>query len=253
MTLLNSMGLISTIAILVPIISILALKLAWYKSFPALLLYYLFLLSYNLVNLAYINVGNPAILNYHKIVNHLVETPLILSFFTYFSRTVEFRKKLLLSIAVYVGFEITMIGLYGFTPRAITYIMAPGLLIILALSSMFFLHQVKIAVIYHKAVGKAIIIASLLFAYSGYSFVYVVDYVIETQYTMDVYLIYYLITIITSIPVAIGIYFERKRIRHLSELQTTREELKKIYGEEVPEDAENFGKVALNYDKEQWN
>ena len=34
------MGLISTIALLVPIILLLAFKLAWYKSFPALLFYY---------------------------------------------------------------------------------------------------------------------------------------------------------------------------------------------------------------------
>lgn len=253
MTLLNSMGLISTIAIFVPILFLLAYKLAWYKSFPALFFYYLVLLSYNFVNLEYFGLGNPAVAGYHKIANHLLETPLILFFFTYFSRTVEFRKKLLLSIGIFIGFEITMIGLYGFTTRATTFIMAPGLLIIMALSSMFFLHQVKIAVIYHKAIGKAIMIASLLFAYSGFSFVYVVDYLIETQYTMDVYLIYYLITIITSIPMAVGIYFERKRVQHLSELQTTREELKRIYGEDDPERTESFGKVALNYDKEQWN
>jgi hypothetical protein len=48
-------------------------------------------------------------------------------------------------------------------------------------------------------------------------------------------------------------YFERKRVRQLSELQTTREELKKIYGDEEAQATGPFGTVALNYDKEQWN
>jgi hypothetical protein len=253
MTLINTMGLISTIALFVPIIILLVFKLAWYKSFPALCFYYILLASYNLVNLDYINIGNSVIPHYHKIINHLAETPLLLFFFTYFSRTAEFRKKLIIGIFLFLAFEVIIVGIYGLTPAAVTIVMAPGLLSILALSSFFFIHQVKIAVIYHKAIGKAIMVASLLFANAAYSFIYIVDYVIETPYTMDVYLIYYLVTIVTSIPMAIGVFFERQRVRHLSELQTTREELKKIYGSEEREATGPLGTVALNYDKEQWN
>jgi hypothetical protein len=118
---------------------------------------------------------------------------------------------------------------------------------------MFFIHQVKIAVIYHKAVGKAIMIASLLFAYAGYSFVYIVESLFENSYKKDAYLIYCLVTIVTSIPMAVGILFERKRVQQLSELKVTREELKKIYGEGEKETPGRFGTVALNYDKDQWN
>ncbi|MEO5564371.1 MAG: hypothetical protein ABIR18_13075 [Chitinophagaceae bacterium] len=253
MTLLNSMGLLSTIALLIPIILLLAFKLAWYKSFPALFFYYVLLLSYNFFSLNYISVGNAAVTEYHKIINDLLETPLVLIFFTYFSRTAEFRKKLIGSIFVFIAFEIVTLIICGFNNKATTIILAPGLLAILSLSILFFIHQVKIAVIYLKAIGKAIMIASLVFAYAGFGFVFIVNNLLGTQYTMDVYLIYYLVTIITSVPLCVGIYFERKRVRQLSELQTTREELKKIYGDEDPRATGPFGKVALNYDKEQWN
>jgi hypothetical protein len=253
MTLLNSMGLISTIALLLPIIMLLAFKLAWYKSFPALLFYYLFLLSNNFLSLSYIPVNNGSIILYHKIINHFLEVPLILFFYTYFSTTAKFRKRMLIATFGFIAFEIAVIALFGFTMRATTIILAPGLLAVLILSSLFFFHQAKIAIIHHKAIGKAILIASLLFAFSGYTFVYVVNHLVETPYTKDVYLLYFLITIVTSIPMAVGIIFEHQRVRHLVELQTTREELKKIYGEEEREKNGSLGTVALNYDKEQWN
>src|SRR5687767_13356610 len=173
----NAMGLISTIALFLPIIMLIAFKLAWYKSFPALLFYYVLMLSYNLVNLHYFGFEDPTFAAYHKITNHMVEIPVILLFFTYFSRTVAFRKNLLIANLIFIVFEIGIISIFGFGSKSITIIMAPGLALILFLSSMFFLHQVKIAVIHHKAIGKAIMVASLLFAYAGYSFVYVVDYI----------------------------------------------------------------------------
>jgi hypothetical protein len=253
MTLLNSMGLISTIALLIPIILMLVFKLAWYKSFPALLFYYIILASYNITSLNYFTSFSAATLESQKVINNLLEVPLVLLFFTYFSRTAEFRKKLIASIIAFLVFEVVTVAICGFSHKTTTIILAPGLLAVLILSTLFFIHQVKIAVIYLKAIGKAIMIAAFLFAYAGFSFVYIVNHVIETQYVMDVYLIYYLVTIITSIPMCVGIYFERKRVRHLSELQTTREELKKIYGEDDGKPNNPFGRVALNYDKEQWN
>jgi hypothetical protein len=251
----NTMGLLSTMALFLPVIMLLVFRLAWYKSFPALFIYYIIVLSYNLVNLRYISVDTATAAYYLKIANHLVEVPLILLFFTYFSKTATFRKNLLIITLAFAVFEIAIVAVYGFSPRAITIILAPGLLMVLTLLSMSFLHQVKIAVIHHKAIGKAIMIASLLFAYAGYSFVYVVDYLVETPYKTDVYLIYFLIIIFTSIPMSVGIYFERRRVRQLSELQTTREELKKIYGNEGPDTSTTgpFGRVALNYENDQWN
>jgi hypothetical protein len=178
----------------------------------------------------------------------------MLSFLLYFSKTPAFRKKLLAAIAGFVVFEILIVSVYGFTTKATTIVLAPGLIITLVISLLFFIHQVKIAVVYHKAIGKAIMAASLLFAYVGYCFVYSVFYLIQPVFKDDAHLVFFLITIFSSIALTAGIFLERKRVLQLLELKTTREELKAIYGEQqVKKRANPFEAAALNFDKEQWN
>lgn len=253
MTLFSLMGLISTIALAIPIITLIATKLTWYKSFPALFFYYLFVLSYNLILLGYFHIDSD-VKYYHGVVNNLLDTPLTLIFLLYFSKTLAFRKKLMLAILSFIAFEMIIVAVYGFNVTATTIILAPGLVISLAIALLFFIHQVKIAVVYHKAAGKAIMTASILFAYVGYCFVYSVFYVIKPAFKDDAHLVFFLITIFSSISMSAGIYFERKRVQQLIELQTTREELKVIYGEQHSKEmAAPFEPAMLNFDKEQWN
>ncbi len=254
MSLFNIMGLVSTLALALPIIILLTSKLAWYRSFPALFFYYLFVLNYTIALMGYIDTGS-GYKYYHGVICNFLDTPLMLLFLTYFSKTVRFRKNLQIVTLLFIAFEIVTMIMYGFTAKATTIILAPGLALTLIISLLFFIHQVKIAVVHHKAVGKAIMISSLLFAYVGYSFVYTVYYLIKPVYKEDAHIVYFLITIFSCITMAIGIHFERARVRQLAELKTTREELKTIYGEErdakkmtTPREA-----VILNFDKEQWS
>ena len=253
MTLFNLMGLVSTAALALPLIILIFTKLAWYKSFPALFFYYLFILSFNFLLLGYIRIeGN--FKYYLGVTCNLVDTPLMLSFLLYFSKTIAFRKRLMIAILAFILFEIAIVTIFGFNTKATTIILAPGLLIALVISLLFFVHQAKIAVVYHKAAGKAIMVASLLFAYVGYCFVYSVFYLIKPVYKDDAHLVFFLITIFSSTAMSIGIYFERKRVQQLVELQTTREELKAIYGEQQTKKRANpFEAAVINFDKEQWN
>jgi hypothetical protein len=254
MNLFNIMGLVSTLALALPIIILLTSKLAWYRSFPALFFYYLVLLSYNLILLGYIETGSN-FRDYHRVVNNLLNIPLILMFLLYFSKTIYSRKKMLMTIIAFIGFEILVVAFYGFNANAASIILAPGLLLALVISLLFFVHQVKISVVYHKAVGKAIMVSSLLFAYVGYSFVYAV-FLLKPDYKNDAHLVYFLVTIFSSIAIAAGIYIERSRVKQLAELQTTREELKVIYhdGQETKKmTAPAREAVVLNFDKEQWS
>jgi signal transduction histidine kinase len=254
MNLFNIMGLVSTVALSLPIIFLLTSRLAWYRSFPALLFYYTIVLSYNIALLGYIDTSRNY-KYYHGIICNFLDTPLILCFLLYFSKTVFFRKKLQLVIFGFIAFEIIVISLYGFNANATTIVLAPGIILTLVISLLFFIHQVKIAVVHHKAIGKAIMVSSLLFAYVGYSFVYTVYYLIKPVYKDDAHIVYFLINIVSCIAMAVGIYFEKNRVKQLSELQTTREELKAIYQEEregkkmtAPREA-----VILNFDKKQWS
>jgi hypothetical protein len=251
MTFFTIMGLVSTVALSLPVVALLFTRLAWHKSFPALCIYYIFSLSTNFITLGYIPVSKETAFYLGTFTNFL-DAPLILLFLSYFSQTAAFRKKLIIGILMLIGYEIIIMAVSGFTVRTSTMILGPGLLAILILSITFFIHQVKIAVVHQKAIGKAIMISSILTAYAGYTFLYTVYYLIETPYKNDARLIFYLITIITSIPLAIGIFFERKRVQQLAELQTTREELKAIYGEEDPApgpSSPSFDAIVFKLDK----
>jgi hypothetical protein len=229
MTLFNVVGLISAIALFLPIIIILTLRLAWYKSFPALLVYYFLVCGHSLFSLDFMNT-NKTFIYYYGVLNNFLDAPLMLTFMTYFSKTAIFRKKLKIMIAVLVLFELIVIAIVGFNIKAAIIVMAPGLLLILVLSLLFFIHQAKITVVYQKAAGKAFIAASLLFAYGGYNFIYVVYYLLKTPYKADTQIVYYLVTTFSSLVIAAGIFFERKRVKQLTELKVAREELKVIYG-----------------------
>jgi hypothetical protein len=230
MTWFEMMGIVSTGALFLPIIIIFALRLAWYKSFPALLFYYAIVASQNFLSLSFIHANKDFVHDFGVITNFL-DAPLMLTFLTYFSKTVSFRNKMTLIIPIFVLFELIVIAAKNFDIySAMIIILPPGLLLVLGFSAVFFIHQAKITIIHQKAVGKACIVASVLFAYGGYSFIYVVYYLLKTPYKTDTYLIYYLVSICSSLLLATGIIFERKRVSQLAELHTARKELKVVYG-----------------------
>ena len=68
----------------------------------------------------------------------------------------------MIAALAFIAFELIVIVMYGFNTQATTIVLAPGLILTLVISLLFFIHQVKIAVVYHKAVGKAIMISSVL-------------------------------------------------------------------------------------------
>lgn len=229
MTWFEVVGIVSTTALFLPVIFTVSLRLTWYKSFPALLAYYIMIFSYNFLSLQLIPAGK-GFLNNYNIISNLLDAPLMLSFMTYFSKTASFRKKMKMIIPAFVLFEFLVVIIKGFTLQSAVIVMAPGLLAVFCFALIFFIHQAKITIVHQKAVGKALIVASLLFAYGGYIFIYVVYYVLKTPYKSDTFLIYYLVSIFSSLLVAAGIVYERKRVRQLTELQTARKELKVIYG-----------------------
>lgn len=229
MTWFEVMGMIATSALFLPIIIIFSLRLAWYKSFPALLVYYIIVSSQNLLGLGLIKM-DPVLVRNFGVLNNFLDAPLMLTFMTYFSKTASFRNKMKLLIPAFVLFELIVIAINGFNIQSAIIVMAPGLILILGFSALFFIHQAKITIMHQKAAGKAFIAAALLFAYGGYSFIYVVYYLLRTPYKADTFLVYYLISIFSSLLIITGIILERKRVSQLAELQTARKELRIVYG-----------------------
>lgn len=245
----SAMGLISSIALFLPIFFILAFRLGGYRSFPALLFYYIIVFCHNLLSQGYIK-ANPDTIQYLSIINNLLDAPLMLFFLTYFSTSPAFTKKMKVGIFTIIGFEAIVVSLKGLTVDAITITLGPSLLVVVFFCAYFFIRQAKITIKYDKATGKAIVAASLLFAYGCYSIIYLMYYVFKTPYVADTFLVYFLVATLSSLLMCAGLIIERKRIQKLSELKQTRKELLDIYTD--PKTTVTLRVAVLDFDQDQW-
>jgi hypothetical protein len=230
-----------------PLLLLLLTRLAWYRSFAALFIYYVIGFSYSLFAIGYIQVSNDVIRNY-GVISNLVDAPLTLLFLTYFSRTSSFKKKILWVVAGFLVYEAIILFVYGFNIKASTIVTTPGLALTFILSLIFAIHQVKITVIYHKAAGKAIIASALFFGYVGYTYVYSVFYFMHESYQEDARFVFSIITILSTLAISLGIILEKKRVKKLFEIKTTREELKALYAGEERKPVAPLETIVFNMD-----
>jgi hypothetical protein len=254
------MGFVSTIALFLPILVILLLRLGTYRSFPVLVIYYASSLGYNMLTEHYV-YATPEFIRAWGLVNNFMDVPLILYFLTYFSTSRAFTHRMRLVILSFIAFELIVATIIGFNINAITIILGVGFLIVLGFSLYFFIRQAKMAIIHRKAMGKALIVSSVLFAYGCFSFIYLMYYVfkahldehgvVKPQYKADTFLVYFLVATFSSLMMSAGILIERKRIQKLNELKITRKELSSIYTE--TKRAAPYRAAMLDFDKDQWN
>lgn len=245
------MGIVSSAALLCPIIAILALRLTHYRSFPVLLFYYSSVFIYNLMTEGYIPAG-PGFVHYWGLTNNLLDTPLMLIFLTYFSTSARFTRRMHILIGAVILFEVVVLSVTGLNTEAITIILGPGVSLVIGFCTYFFIRQTKIAIQYRKATGKALMAASLVFAYGCFGLIYLMYYVFKTPYVEDTFLVYFLVATLSSLLLSIGILIEEKRIRKLNELKLTRRELLDIYADEN-KTVRGMRTVILDFEKEQWN
>ncbi len=254
------MGVVSSLALFLPIFFIVFLRLGRYRSFPALLIYYASALVYNFFTEGYVD-ATAGFTRFWGVTNNLMDIPLMLYFLTYFSTSRAFTQRMKMLILSFVVFEAIVVIVTGFTVNAITIILGPGLLIVFSICLFFFIRQAKMAIIHRKATGKALIVSAVLFAYGCFSFIYLMYYVfkahldeygkVKAQYRADTFLVYFLVTTLSSILMCTGILIERKRIQKLNELKITRKELSSLYRE--TKTAAPYRTAMLDFDKDHWN
>jgi hypothetical protein len=250
MNLNSTMGFVSSLALFLPILLILAVRLGAYKSFPALLIYFTLVFFNNLMNEHYVQ-PSADLVYYWGITINLLDAPLMMLFLSYFSTSALFTRRLKILILSFFVFESVVVLIAGFNVGAITIILGPGILIVFALSLYFFIHQSKIVITNRKAIGKTLIAASQVFAYGCYGIIYALFYLIKTTQVADTFLLYFMVTTFSSIILCTGIIFERKRIQKLFELKKARKELHDIYKDTTP--VAPFRTAMLDFDREPWN
>lgn len=224
------LGIISSIVLFIPVILILVFRLFTHRSFLALAIYYLAAGFYNLITQnvinAHVTFSRPI-----GIINNLLDAPLMMLFLMFFSTSTLMTKRLSTALLIFMGFEIVVLLVNGFNVDTIRIILGPDIALILVLSAVFFLRNVRLAITNQKSLGKAIMISSVLLAYSIFSLVYVFYYLLNNkQYQQDAQLVYYLVTLLSAILMSVGIAIENKRMKKLDELKNTRKELATLYG-----------------------
>jgi hypothetical protein len=140
-------------------------------------------------------------------------------------------KRITATMFVFIAFEAVVLVVNGFTVHTVKIVLGPDIAVILVVSFVFFLRNVRLAITNQKSLGKAIMASSILLAYSIFSLVYIFYYLLKNkQYKQDAQLVYYLVTLLSAGLMSIGIIIENKRIKKIGELKNTRKELATLYG-----------------------
>ncbi len=247
MNLNSTLGILSTLALFTPVFVILAFRLIRYKYYMALFAYCLLAFTYNLMTEDMIVLSKGFIKNFSIIVN-LLDVPLMLLFIMLFSVKVVQTKKMKIFLVAFICFEIIVVAIKGISIPAVTIIMGPGLALVFGYSLYFFVQTVKKSFIHTKSISKAFMASSICFAYGCFIFIYLMHYVFAVEDVSNIFVIYFIITIIYGSLLTVGLVIESKRMRKLEELIITRKELQSFFADEkkpaVPK--ETTGQLKFN-------
>lgn len=227
----HAIGLISTLALLSPVFAILFYRMYRYKNYLPLLIYCLFAFSYNLMTEGYISLPKNTVRHF-GITNNLLDFPLMFSFIMLFSTSKENTKRMKMLFGIFIFFELTIIALKGLSILTITIVMGPGIVLVFGYALYFFVKYIKRSFQNQKALGKALMASTICFAYGCFMFIYIMFYLFKLPESPYMFAVYFIVTIIYCSLLTAGIVIESKRKRKLEELQVTKKELLRIFGEE---------------------
>lgn len=224
MNLTFNLGIISAIAFFLPALIILSSRLLINISLLALVVYFLSVTTHNLMVENIIIVSKEVQQNF-GVINNYLDVPLMLTSMLMFYTEKIKQKLIITSIIVFTAFEIIILIQHQLQPISSKYIMGPGIILVLLHSLYLFINNIKSTIVQGKGVGKTLMITSILFAYGCYFLVYLFAYIQRTSNREDVYIIYYLSSIIFSVLMSAGLVWVKKRLKEIKEVQTTRKEL----------------------------
>jgi len=159
-------------------------------------------------------------------INNYLDVPLMLTGMLMFCPEKWKQQVIVTSIIAFVGYEMIIFFQYQLqSPISSKFIMGPGIVLVLTYSLYLFISNIKNTIVQGKGVGKTLMVTSILFAYGCYFLVYLFAFIQKTSNKGDVFIIYYLTSIIFSILMSAGLIWVKKRLKEIKEVQTTRKEL----------------------------
>jgi hypothetical protein len=205
------LGVFATLCMLLPIVMIL-LKKQLKAGSIALSIYFLLTFIYNFLYIIFpaTPVQTMRVLG---VITNLMDAPLILLFLRHFTFHERIRKRIRVTMALYIAFEIVVLCLYGFGKKTITVFSGPGILLVLYFSFILFSRHIRLAGTQKVDIARIMMISGIFFAYGVFFMLYLFFYVLNTPNTSDALLIYYLATIIASMLLSAGLIKEKPRVK----------------------------------------
>jgi len=222
-------GVAATISLFLPVAAIVYYKLYQHRSLAALLASYAITGLYNLISEGLIPLPD-AFQNGFGVINNYLDVPLTLTALLFFCPIKQKQRPVHIITALFVGYEIVIACLYGLQPKAVVYIMGPGLILVLVYAFYLFSRHIKITIEHGKNAGRTIMLVAILFAYGCYALVYYFYYIQRTPFVADTFLLYFISTLMSSVIMTIGLHLIRKRMKELQEVKNTRRELAMFFG-----------------------
>lgn len=217
-------GIVSACAQLMPVVIILVCRLYGNKSLLALLFYYFMQALYNLMSEGLIPAAKSTTEVVGVITNYL-DIPLMLVIILFFSNNKDKQKIVYVTMAVFAVYEIVLSLMMGINFTTAIYITGAGIVLMMVYSMYLFSQYVKLTIEKNKAWGRTLMVTSILFAYSCYALIYFIYYIQKTSAVADVFIIYYIVSIISSILMSLGLLWVYNRSKQIKEVQLTRREL----------------------------
>ncbi len=220
------LGILSAIAFLLPALIILSSRLLINISLLALVVYFLLVMTSALMSVDIIVVSKEIQRDF-GVINNYLDVPLILTVMLMFCPEKWKQRVIVTSIIAFVAYELIIVFQHQLHPVSSKLIMGPGIILVLGYSLYLFITNIKNTIVQGKGVGKTLMITSILFAYGCYFLVYLFAYVYvqDSSNKGDVFIIYYVASIIFSVLMSAGLIWVKKRLREIKEVQTTRREL----------------------------
>ncbi len=229
MSLNATLGVACILSFTLPVAAIIYNRFYHHRSLAALMIYYSVTAIDNIMAQGFIPVS-ASFSTYFGVLNNFLDIPLMLTALLFFCPNRKKQGVVRYLTLAFVVYEIVIISIYGFNPKAIIYVMGPGILILLGYSLFLFIRQVKFSIMHGKNQGRTLMLAAIFFMYACYGFIYYFFYILRTPFKADTIMLYFIASGLSAILMSVGLHMMRKRMRELTALRTTRKELALFFG-----------------------
>ena len=195
---------ITMVCLLLPLFAIVYKRKLWHNSFISLAFCLLLLVFTSLIS------SGEALFNQETIsitntISALIQPPLVLLFLTYFTNQEQVKKSMRFTVTILIITGILIFTRRDFQDVAIPLVLGLGLFLVNIFSFYFFILQIKASVTLKGQTGKAFMVSGIVFAYSCYSFIFIVNYIFNSNNRQDLFTLFEMSTFIFSFLIMLGI------------------------------------------------